>query len=76
MRQLLIDTETTGLDPKQGHRIIEFATPELSALADRICQEHGFDPVSYRFVVYGISPEARKTELAEAGEEPAELAGE
>ena len=25
MRQLIIDTETTGLDPKQGHRIIEIA---------------------------------------------------
>jgi DNA polymerase-3 subunit epsilon len=29
MRQLLIDTETTGLDPKQGHRIIEFAAVEV-----------------------------------------------
>jgi len=29
VRQLLIDTETTGLDPKQGHRIIELAAVEL-----------------------------------------------
>ena len=29
MRQLLVDTETTGLDPKQGHRIIEIAAVEL-----------------------------------------------
>ncbi|MFO1413277.1 MAG: DNA polymerase III subunit epsilon [Burkholderiales bacterium] len=29
MRQLIIDTETTGLDPKLGHRIIEFAALEL-----------------------------------------------
>jgi DNA polymerase-3 subunit epsilon len=29
MRQLLLDTETTGLDPKQGHRIIEIAAVEL-----------------------------------------------
>ena len=29
MRQIVIDTETTGLDPKQGHRIIEFAALEL-----------------------------------------------
>ena len=28
-RQLIIDTETTGLDPKAGHRIIEFAALEL-----------------------------------------------
>ena len=29
MRQIIIDTETTGLDPKQGHRIIELAALEL-----------------------------------------------
>ena len=29
MRQIIIDTETTGLDPQQGHRIIEFAAIEL-----------------------------------------------
>lgn len=29
MRQLIIDTETTGLDPRGGHRIIEFAALEL-----------------------------------------------
>lgn len=29
VRQLLLDTETTGLDPKQGHRIIEIAAVEL-----------------------------------------------
>jgi len=29
MRQLLLDTETTGLDPKMGHRIIEIAAVEL-----------------------------------------------
>ena len=29
MRQLTLDTETTGLDPKQGHRIIELAVVEI-----------------------------------------------
>lgn len=29
MRQLILDTETTGLDPEQGHRIIEFAALEM-----------------------------------------------
>jgi DNA polymerase-3 subunit epsilon len=29
MRQIVIDTETTGLDPQQGHRVIEFAALEL-----------------------------------------------
>jgi DNA polymerase-3 subunit epsilon len=29
MRQIILDTETTGLDPRQGHRIIEVAAVEL-----------------------------------------------
>lgn len=29
MRQIILDTETTGLDPKLGHRIIELAGVEL-----------------------------------------------
>jgi len=29
MRKIVVDTETTGLDPKQGHRIIELAAIEL-----------------------------------------------
>jgi DNA polymerase-3 subunit epsilon len=29
MRQIVLDTETTGLDPRQGHRIIEVAAIEL-----------------------------------------------
>lgn len=30
MRQIVLDTETTGLDPKAGHRIIEIGCVELS----------------------------------------------
>lgn len=29
MRQIFLDTETTGLDPNQGHRIIEIAAIEM-----------------------------------------------
>lgn len=29
MRQIILDTETTGLDPKQGHRIIEVGAVEM-----------------------------------------------
>ena len=29
MRELVLDTETTGLDPKDGHRVIELACVEL-----------------------------------------------
>ena len=29
MREIVLDTETTGLDPKSGHRIIEIGAVEL-----------------------------------------------
>ena len=29
MRQIVLDTETTGLDPKQGHKIIEIGCVEM-----------------------------------------------
>lgn len=29
MRQIILDTETTGIDPKQGHKIIEIGCVEL-----------------------------------------------
>jgi DNA polymerase III subunit epsilon len=31
MRQIFIDTETTGLEPKRGHRIIEIAAVEMKS---------------------------------------------
>jgi DNA polymerase III subunit epsilon len=30
MKQIVLDTETTGLDPRQGHRVIEVAAIELN----------------------------------------------
>lgn len=30
MRQIVLDTETTGLDPKQGHRVIEIGCVEIN----------------------------------------------
>ena len=29
MRQIILDTETTGLEPAQGHRVIEIGLVEL-----------------------------------------------
>jgi DNA polymerase-3 subunit epsilon len=29
LRQIILDTETTGLDPRQGHRVIEIAAVEM-----------------------------------------------
>jgi len=45
-------------------KIVEMDVPELTELRDRICKEHGYLPVSYRFVVYGVSPEGQVEEEA------------
>ncbi|WP_432800155.1 Fur family transcriptional regulator [Poriferisphaera sp. WC338] len=79
--EVLIDSRqahyrtTFGREPK-GHlvcmetnQIIEFPTNELSAIADKIARENGFEPVSHRFVIYGVSPEAQKQAQAEEADE-------
>ena len=32
MREIVLDTETTGLDPEDGHRIVEIGAVELLSL--------------------------------------------
>ncbi|WP_434777633.1 DNA polymerase III subunit epsilon [Neisseria sp. Ec49-e6-T10] len=60
MRQIILDTETTGLSPKEGHRIIEFAGLEMidrkltgNFLHLYIHPERDIDPEAER--VHGIS---------------------
>jgi Fur family ferric uptake transcriptional regulator len=77
LTEVLLDSKQShyqlsfGREP-QGHlvcvesgKIIEFTDPKLQVIRDAVCKAHGFDPVSYRFVIYGVSPEARKAEQAE-----------
>lgn len=77
VREVLLDAGKAhyelafGQAPK-GHlvcvetqRIVEFPTAELDALMQRVCEAQGFDPVSHRFVIYGVSPEAQRAEQAE-----------
>ncbi len=45
---------TSHLVCMETNRIVEFEAPELEALSQRICREHSFDPVNFRFVVYGV----------------------
>lgn len=49
----------------ETNRIIEFSSDELTAIRDRVCRQHGFEPVSHSFVVYGVSPQAQRQEQAE-----------
>lgn len=47
-------------------KVIEFSSEKLRKLRDEICREHGFDPISHQFHVYGVSAEGRSK-----GEPPA-----
>ena len=50
--------------------VIEFSSEKLKKLRDEICQEHGFDPLSHQFHIYGVSP-AGKKQAAATPEQPA-----
>lgn len=41
-------------------KVIEFSSEKLRALRDEICREHGFDPISHRFQIFGLSPDGKK----------------
>ncbi len=63
MRQIILDTETTGLEPKQGHRIIEIGGIEMidrrvtgSTFHHYINPEREIDEAAYE--VHGISLES------------------
>ena len=63
MRQIVLDTETTGLEPEQGHRVIEIGCVELfnRRLTGRhfhqyVRADRKIDPAA--FAVHGISDEA------------------
>ena len=40
-------------------RVVEFSSEKLRRLRDEICQEHGFEPLSHQFHIFGVSREAR-----------------
>ena len=42
-------------------RTIDFKSPELEALRNRICEELGWEPVGHRFQVFAVSPESETT---------------
>ena len=64
--QLAFGQKATGhLVCLETNQIIEFPTEELDALMNKVCKEHGYEPLSHRFVIYGSSPAAQATEEAE-----------
>jgi Fur family ferric uptake transcriptional regulator len=51
-------------------RVIEFSSERLRQLRDAICQEHGFEPLSHQFHVFGISPEGQRATLESGANNP------
>jgi Fur family ferric uptake transcriptional regulator len=47
----LIDVETG--------RVIEFRSDKLRELRDEICRQHGFQPLSHQFHIFGLGPKAK-----------------
>jgi Fur family transcriptional regulator, ferric uptake regulator len=45
-------------------KVIEFNSEKLKKLRDEICQEHGFDPISHQFHIFGLSPEGKEKTAA------------
>jgi Fur family ferric uptake transcriptional regulator len=48
-------------------RVIEFNSDKLRALRDEICRQHGYEPISHRFQIFGISPEGKNATAAKGG---------
>ena len=62
MREIVLDTETTGLDPKAGHRIVEIGAVELvnhlpTGRSQQIYINPERDMPTEAFAVHGLSEE-------------------
>jgi DNA polymerase III subunit epsilon len=60
MREIILDTETTGLDPRDGHRIVEIACVEIINLVPTGQNYHVYinpqrDMPDEAFRVHGLS---------------------
>lgn len=83
MREIVIDTETTGLDPRDGHRIVEIACVELMhhiptgrKFHRYVNPERDMPPEAY--AVHGLSAEflAEHPRFAEIADDMLEFLGE
>lgn len=76
MREIVLDTETTGLDPKAGHRIVEIGAVELvnhlpTGRSQQLYINPERDMPAEAFAVHGLSEEflADKPTFAEIAED-------
>jgi len=83
MREIVIDTETTGLDPREGHRIVEVACLELMHHIPTGRKFHRYvnperDMPEEAYAVHGLSAEflAEHKRFAEIVDELLDFVGE
>ena len=83
MREIVIDTETTGLDPHDGHRMVEIACIELMHHVPSGRKFHRYvnperDMPADAFAVHGLSAEflAEHTRFAEIADELLDFIGD
>lgn len=43
----------------ESGRVIEFSSDKLRQLREEICKQHGFEPLSHQFHIFGVSKESR-----------------
>jgi len=48
-------------------KVIEFNSEKLKQLRDEICRQHGFSPLSHRFQILGLCPEAQRADDVKGG---------
>ncbi|MGA2499744.1 MAG: transcriptional repressor [Tepidisphaeraceae bacterium] len=72
LKQVFFDNKQSYyevLAGRQGHdylicvetgKVIEFDSERLQQLRDEICKQHGYEALSHRFQIFGVSPEGRK----------------
>jgi len=83
MREIILDTETTGLDPRQGHRVVEIGCLELINHVPTGAQYHTYldperDMPADAFAVHGLNTEFLKGKpvFAQAVEEFLDFVGD
>src|SRR5262249_52744604 len=42
-------------------KVIEFSSDRLRQLRDEICRQHGYEPVSHQFHIFGVSSKGEQT---------------
>src|SRR5580698_6099298 len=47
-------------------KVLEFSSEKLRKLRDEICKQHGFEPLSHQFHIFGLSPEAQAAAVKDA----------